>query len=94
MDPGLLGLDAIDAIQIGATLVREAEPLLLELPLERWAIARGVVLVGVFEDRGVSGATALDRRPGLLAAPGCMADHHAGLLVATKRDRFRVRRWR
>ena len=56
--------------------------------LERWAIARGVVLVGVFEDRGVSGATALDRRPGLLAALDCMADHHAGLLVATKRDPF------
>ena len=30
---------------------------------------------------------ALDRRPGLLAALDCMADHHAGLLVATKRDR-------
>jgi DNA invertase Pin-like site-specific DNA recombinase len=56
--------------------------------LERWAIARGVVLVGVFEDRGVSGATALDRRPGLLAALDCMADRRAGLLVATKRDRF------
>jgi len=33
--------------------------------LERWASARSVELVGVFEDRGVSGATALDRRPGL-----------------------------
>ncbi len=31
--------------------------------LERWASARGVELVGVFEDRGVSGAAALDRRP-------------------------------
>ena len=35
----------------------------------------------------MSGAMALDRRPGLLAALDCMADHHAGLLVATKRDR-------
>jgi len=56
--------------------------------LERWASARNVELVGVFEDRGVSGATALDRRPGLLAALDCMAEHRAGLLVAAKRDRF------
>jgi DNA invertase Pin-like site-specific DNA recombinase len=56
--------------------------------LERWASAWNVELVGVFEDRGVSGATALDRRPGLLAALGCMAEHKAGLLVAAKRDRF------
>ena len=56
--------------------------------LERWASARSVELVGVFEDHGVSGATALDRRPGLLAALDCMAEHRAGLLVAAKRDRF------
>ena len=56
--------------------------------LERWASARSVELVGVFEDRGVSGATALDRRPGLLAALDCMTAHGAGLLVAAKRDRF------
>jgi hypothetical protein len=36
--------------------------------LEQWAVARRVELVAVFEDRGVSGATPLDRRPGLLAA--------------------------
>jgi DNA invertase Pin-like site-specific DNA recombinase len=56
--------------------------------LERWASARSVELVGVFADRGVSGATALDRRPGLLAVLDCMAEHGAGLLVAAKRDRF------
>ncbi|MBL9107190.1 MAG: recombinase family protein [Myxococcales bacterium] len=56
--------------------------------LERWASARSVELVGVFEDRGVYGATALDRRPGLLAALDCMAEQRAGLLVAAKRDRF------
>jgi DNA invertase Pin-like site-specific DNA recombinase len=56
--------------------------------LERWALARGVHLVGVFEDRGVSGASALDRRPGLLTALDCMAARGAGLLVAARRDRF------
>jgi DNA invertase Pin-like site-specific DNA recombinase len=56
--------------------------------LERWALARGVHLVGVFEDRGVSGAAALDRRPGLLAALDCMETRSAGLLVAAKCDRF------
>jgi hypothetical protein len=36
--------------------------------LARWAEGRGLQLVVVHEDRGVSGAAALDRRPGLLAA--------------------------
>jgi hypothetical protein len=31
-----------------------------------------VELISVFEDRGVSGASPLDRRPGLLAALECM----------------------
>jgi len=56
--------------------------------LEQWAVARRVELVAVFEDRGVSGATPLDRRPGLLAALECMAQSRAGWLVAAKRDRF------
>ena len=56
--------------------------------LEQWAVARQVELLAVFEDRGVSGATPLDRRPGLLAALECMAKSRAGWLVAAKRDRF------
>ena len=36
--------------------------------LARWAEARKIQLVAVHEDRGVSGAAPLDRRPGLLAA--------------------------
>jgi DNA invertase Pin-like site-specific DNA recombinase len=55
---------------------------------ERWALASGVQLVGVFEDRGVSGAAALDRRSGLLAALDCMNARGAGHLAAAKRDRF------
>ena len=31
--------------------------------LERWAVSRNLEIAGMFEDRGVSGATALDRRP-------------------------------
>jgi len=42
----------------------------------------------VHEDRGVSGAAQLDRRPGLLAALDCLARHKATYLVAAKRDRF------
>ncbi len=36
--------------------------------LLRWAEVRGLQLVAVHEDRGMSGAAPLDRRPGLLAA--------------------------
>jgi hypothetical protein len=44
--------------------------------------------VKVFEDIGVSGAAELDRRPGLLAALGALAEERAGLLIVHKRDRL------
>lgn len=56
--------------------------------LERWAEARGLQLVAVHEDRGVSGAAPLDRRPGLLAALESLEIHDAAFLVAAKRDRL------
>ena len=56
--------------------------------LERWAMNRGLEIAGMFEDRGVSGATALDRRPGLLAAIESVRASGAKFLVAAKRDRF------
>ncbi|HUR47924.1 MAG TPA: recombinase family protein [Acidimicrobiales bacterium] len=56
--------------------------------LTRWAEGRGLHLVVVHEDRGISGAAALDRRPGLLAAIDSLELHNAGYLVAAKRDRF------
>lgn len=56
--------------------------------LEAWAARNGADLVAVFEDLGVSGAAALDRRPGLLAAVDALADHGAGVLVVAKRDRL------
>lgn len=59
-----------------------------KIALARWAEGRKVTLVAVFEDRGVSGAAPLDRRPGLLAALTCLEDQRALYLVAAKRDRF------
>lgn len=56
--------------------------------LLRWAEVRGLQLVAVHEDRGVSGAAPLDRRPGLLAALDSLEQHGAAYLVAAKRDRF------
>ena len=53
-----------------------------------WAERAGVELVAVFEDRGVSGGAAIDRRPGLLAAFAAVAEHGAGLLAVAKRDRL------
>lgn len=56
--------------------------------LVRWAEVRGLQLVAVHEDRGVSGAAPLDRQPGLLAALTSLETHAASYLVAAKRDRL------
>ena len=56
--------------------------------LETWARSRGVELVAVFVDHGVSGAAALDARPGLLAAIDALTVHGAGIMVASRRDRI------
>lgn len=56
--------------------------------IERWAAARGVQLVAWAEDAGVSGATELEKRPGLMAALAALHEHGAGLLVVAKRDRI------
>ena len=53
-----------------------------------WAARAGVELVAVYEDRGVSGAAAIDRRPGLMAALDALAAHGAGVLLIAKRDRL------
>lgn len=56
--------------------------------IERWAASAGVTVVAWYEDRGVSGGAALDRRPALLAALDALETHGAGLLVVAKRDRL------
>lgn len=55
---------------------------------EAWASAHGAAVVGVFRDLGVGGATAIDRRPELLAALDALRTRRAGVLLAAKRDRF------
>lgn len=56
--------------------------------LAAWAERNGVEIVATFEDRGISGAAAIDKRPGLLAALDALPQHGAGLLVVAKRDRL------
>ena len=53
-----------------------------------WAERNGVVIVATFEDKGVSGGAAIDRRPGLMAAFDALAEHGAGVLCVAKRDRL------
>jgi len=56
--------------------------------LARWCTAAGAELVDVCTDQGVSGAAALDKRPGLLAALAALKAHGAGVLLVAKRDRL------
>lgn len=56
--------------------------------IARWCRANGAELVAVFEDIDISGGTALDRRPGLLAALAELEAKRAGMLVVAKRDRL------
>jgi DNA invertase Pin-like site-specific DNA recombinase len=56
--------------------------------LEAWAARNGARIVAWFEDHGVSGAAAVEKRPGLLAALDALAEHGAGLLAVAKRDRL------
>jgi DNA invertase Pin-like site-specific DNA recombinase len=56
--------------------------------IERWAQSRGVRVVAIFEDHGISGGAPAEKRPGLLAALAALREYGAGLLVAGKRDRI------
>jgi DNA invertase Pin-like site-specific DNA recombinase len=56
--------------------------------LRKWSQANCLELTEVHEDLGVSGGTALDKRPGLLAAIEAMSQHGAGVLLVMKRDRL------
>ncbi|MBI2374747.1 MAG: recombinase family protein [Deltaproteobacteria bacterium] len=56
--------------------------------LKAWCVANGHELVAVHEDRGVSGATPVDKRPGLLAALESVRQHKASSLLVAKRDRL------
>src|SRR5215813_9471053 len=54
--------------------------------LTAWCVERHLSLMAAYEDIGVSGAAALDKRPGLLAALDALEPGVA--LVAVKRDRL------
>lgn len=56
--------------------------------IEAFAKREGIVVVAWFADDGVSGATAIDERIGLLAALAALKEHGAGALIAAKRDRI------
>ncbi len=55
--------------------------------IEAWAAREGVCLAAWYVDAGVSGASAIEARPGLLGALAALREHGAGLLVVAKRDR-------
>jgi DNA invertase Pin-like site-specific DNA recombinase len=54
--------------------------------LQQWCTERHMELVAVYEDVGVSGGAALDKRPGLMAALDALEP--GMVLVAVKRDRI------
>jgi DNA invertase Pin-like site-specific DNA recombinase len=56
--------------------------------IEAWARSNGVTVAGWHVDQGVSGASAIADRPGLLAALAALREHGAGVLVVAKRDRI------
>lgn len=54
--------------------------------IREWCTKHGVELVATFADEGVSGAAALDKRPGLLDAVNAVG--RGGILLVSKRDRL------
>ncbi len=53
-----------------------------------WALRENVTIAAWFTDAGISGAAAIDERPGLLAALSALRSNRAGILVAARRDRI------
>lgn len=56
--------------------------------IEAWASRQGVSVIAYHVEEGVSGATPLDQRSGLLAAIEDVERHGAGHLVVARRDRL------
>ena len=54
----------------------------------RWAAANGVTVLSWHFDEGVSGGTAIEKRPALMAALEAMRQDGAGLFIVAKRDRL------
>jgi site-specific DNA recombinase len=56
--------------------------------LEKWCRDNDRALVHVCEDRGVSGAADLEKRPGLLEAIAAIREYQAGVLLVFRLDRL------
>lgn len=56
--------------------------------IEAWAAREGLTLVSWHTDQGVSGASPIEAREGLLGALASLREHGASTLVAAKRDRL------
>lgn len=56
--------------------------------IEKWALREGVNVEAIHIDQGVSGGTAIDKRPGLLAALEDVRARKATFLVIARRDRL------
>ena len=56
--------------------------------IRRWAKRRGIDVVGWHEDRGISGGTDIDKRPGLMAALEALRVEGAGVLAVARLDRL------
>jgi DNA invertase Pin-like site-specific DNA recombinase len=70
-----------------STSAQELGPEAQRAAISSWAAREGVQVVAWHVDAGVSGASAIDSRPGLCAALGAVSEHGAGVLVVAKRDR-------
>lgn len=79
---------AIGVIRVSTNSQKEIGAAGQRKQLVKWAEREGVELVDVFYDIGISGEKPVSERPGLLAAIAALKDARAGILVATKRDRF------
>jgi len=55
--------------------------------IEAYAAREGVSVVAWHVDRGVSGASAAETRPGLCSALAALREHRAGVLLVARRDR-------
>ncbi len=79
---------AIGVIRVSTNSQKEIGAAGQRKQLETWAEGEGIELVAVFDDIGINGEKPISERPGLLSAIAAMRDARAGILVATKRDRF------
>jgi DNA invertase Pin-like site-specific DNA recombinase len=76
------------ALLRASTADQKASPEVQRQQIEGWASREGVEVVAWHVEQGVSGATPLEQRTGLLAAISDLENRGAGRLVIAKRDRL------